>query len=169
MGSEGAGRVGAVHGGIAADAGALAKRAQPHVGGPCDTAVWVSDQQAQLVLFDDDRVVVAPLARAHPASTGGVGEGTLTCGPTRAAADVLHDELLLRAAERHEVTRGGRGRAAAPGSAAALVVRGLGGGVHLTLEELVHAIVRGILVDDVRHVSFVRPRIPLQGNRARAR
>ena len=46
------------------------------------------------MLFDDDRVVVAPLARAHPASAGGVGEGTLACGPTRAAADVLHDELL---------------------------------------------------------------------------
>jgi hypothetical protein len=26
--------------------------------------------------------VVAPLARAHPASAGGVGEGTLACGPT---------------------------------------------------------------------------------------
>jgi hypothetical protein len=49
VGSEGAGRVGAVHGGIAANAGALAKRAQPHVGGPRDTAMWVSDQQAQLV------------------------------------------------------------------------------------------------------------------------
>ena len=58
--------MGAVHGGIAANAGALAKRAQPHVGGPRDTTVWVSDQQAQLVPFDDDRVVVASLARAHP-------------------------------------------------------------------------------------------------------
>ena len=47
---------------------------------------------------------------------------TFACDPARAAADVLHDELLLRAAKRDEVARSGRGRAAALGSAAAYVM-----------------------------------------------
>ena len=45
------------------------------MGGPCDAAMRVSNQEAQLVLLDDDRIAVAPRARAHPASAGGVGEG----------------------------------------------------------------------------------------------
>ena len=41
------------------------------------------------MFLDDDRIAVAPRARAHPASAGGVGEGGLACDPARTAADVL--------------------------------------------------------------------------------
>ena len=105
------------------------------------------------VLLLVDRIGVVANARLDAALAGGMVEGWVGGRAAAASAVDFNEQLLLAAAEGHEVAHRRRGRAAFLGRAVAERVVSLERGIALGLVEDVVAVGGGMLVDDVRENS----------------